>query len=108
MTGVQTCALPISDHWVDTLNERGVPSGAILSLEAALKQAQIQHRETIRAVRDDDLGELKLFNMTAKFEKSPGDVVSPPPRLGAHTEEYLIELGFTKDRIRELREKAVV
>lgn len=97
-----------TDHWVDTLNERGVPSGAILSLEAALKQAQIQHRETIRAVRDDDLGELKLFNLTAKFEKSPGDVVSPPPRLGAHTEEYLTELGYTKDRIRELREKAVV
>jgi formyl-CoA transferase len=97
-----------TDHWVDTLNERGVPSGAILSLEAALKQAQIQHRETIRAVRDDDLGELKLFNLTAKFEKSPGDVVSPPPRLGAHTEEYLTELGYTKDRIRELREKAVI
>ena len=97
-----------TDHWVDTLNERGVPSGAILSLEAALKQAQIQHRETIRAVRDDALGELKLFNLTAKFEKSPGDVVSPPPRLGAHTEEYLTELGYTKDRIRELREKAVV
>lgn len=97
-----------TDHWVDTLNERGVPSGAILSLEAALKQAQIQHRETIRAVRDDDLGELKLFNLTAKFEKSPGDVVCPPPRLGAHTEEYLTELGYTKDRIQELREKAVV
>lgn len=97
-----------TDHWVDTLNERGVPSGAILSLETALKQAQIQHRESIRAVRDDDLGELKLFNLTAKFEKSPGDVVSPPPRLGAHTEEYLTELGYTKDRIRELREKAVV
>lgn len=97
-----------TDHWVDTLNERGVPSGAILSLEAALKQAQIQHLGTIRAVRDDDLGELKLFNLTAKFEKSPGDVVSPPPRLGAHTEEYLTELGYTKDKIRELREKAVV
>lgn len=97
-----------TDHWVDTLNERGVPSGAILSLEAALKQAQIEHRGTIRAVRDDDLGELKLFNLTAKFEKSPGDVVSPPPRLGAHTEEYLTELGYTKDRIQELREKAVV
>jgi len=97
-----------TEYWVDTLNERGVPSGAILSLEAALEQAQIQYRGTIRAIRDDDLGQLKLFNLTAKFEKSPGDIVSPPPRLGAHTEEYLKELGYTKDEIRELREKAVI
>ena len=97
-----------TEYWVDTLNERGVPSGAILSLEAALEQAQIQYRGTIRAIRDDDLGQLKLFNLTAKFEKSPGDIVSPPPRLGAHTEEYLTELGYTKDEIRELREKAVI
>jgi len=97
-----------TDYWVDTFNERGVPSGAILSLDSALQQVQIQHRESIRAVRDEDIGELKLFNLTAKFEKSPGDIVSPPPKLGAHTEEYLMELGYTKEQIQELRKKAVV
>jgi crotonobetainyl-CoA:carnitine CoA-transferase CaiB-like acyl-CoA transferase len=37
-------------EWVELLNANGVPSGAILSLEDALKQPQIKHRETLKDV----------------------------------------------------------
>src|SRR5512135_2160506 len=32
-------------HWVEALNARGVPSGAILGLDAALAQPQVAHRQ---------------------------------------------------------------
>ena len=95
-------------HWVEVLNERGVPSGAILPLEAALTQEQIAHRETIRTVRAEGIGELKLFNLTAKFEKTPGAIESAPPRLSDHTEEILGGLGYTPDDVARLKARGII
>ena len=97
-----------TEYWVETLNAKGVPSGAILSLEAALNQPQVRHRETLANVHAEGIGDLRLFNLTALFEKTPGKVEAPPPRLGEHTEDILVGAGYTKDEIAQLRQKGTV
>jgi len=94
--------------WVDALNARGVPSGEILGLEAALRQDQVKHRNAIHSVQCEGIGELQLFNLTAKFEKTPASITCPPPRLGAHTEEILSQIGYSRDEVRALKTKGVV
>jgi len=95
-------------EWVDALNARGVPSGAILDLRAALEQPQARHRQALASVCAEGIGELRLFNLTARFERTPGRVEAPPPRLGAHTDEVLAGIGRSQDAIAELRRKGVV
>jgi formyl-CoA transferase len=96
-------------HWVETLNARDVPSGDILPLKAALEQPQVQHRKALDTVRvDDEIGEVKLFGLTAQLSKTPGKITSPPPRLGAHTEEILSGLGYSKADVAALKEKGIV
>jgi formyl-CoA transferase len=85
-----------------------VPSGAILSLEQALTQEQTAHRKTLASIDCEGIGELKLFDLTAKLEKTPGAVESPPPRLSAHTEEVLSAIGYSPEQVAELREAGVV
>jgi CoA:oxalate CoA-transferase len=97
-----------TEHWVDALNDRDVPSGAILSLESALAQPQIVHRDTFASKGVEGIGDVKLFNLTAKFSKTPGTVEAPPPRLGQHTEAILAGIGYTPGEIQELRESKII
>ncbi|MDI6809077.1 MAG: CoA transferase [Candidatus Eisenbacteria bacterium] len=97
-----------TDYWVSELNKNDVPAGAILSLEAALNQEQVKHREAIKSVHCVGIGDVKLFNLTAKFGKTPGGIDTPPPRLSEHTEEVLKGIGYTDDDIRRFRDSKVI
>jgi formyl-CoA transferase len=95
-------------EWVELLNARDVPSGEILSLEDALEQPQVRHRQTLKEVPVEGIGAIPLFNLTAKFEKTPGEITGPPPRLSADTAEVLAEVGITPDLLADLKSRGIV
>ena len=95
-------------HWVEALNARGIPSGDVLSLEAALISEQAKHRRVIEDVETPGVGVIKIFNMTAKFSKTPAEITSPPPRLSEHTAEILSGLGYTESDVKVLKEKKAI
>ncbi len=95
-------------YWVKEMNSKGVPSGEILSLRQALEQEQVKYRRTFEEVEADGIGKIKLFNLTAKFEKTPGLVEAPPPTLSQHTEEILTSIGYSIEELKGLKEKNVI
>jgi crotonobetainyl-CoA:carnitine CoA-transferase CaiB-like acyl-CoA transferase len=97
-----------TSHWVETLNSRSVPSGEILSLEAALDSEQVKYRRVIENVEQPGIGPVKVFNLTAKFSKTPSEITAPSPHLSEHTEGILTELGYTSEEIKTLKNKTVI
>lgn len=97
-----------TEHWVNVLNEKGIPTGDIYGLEKALLQPQSEHRHVIETVKEKEIGEIKLFNLTAKFSKTPAAIDAPPPRLSAHTGEILKGLGYQDADIKTLKEKGAI
>jgi formyl-CoA transferase len=95
-------------YWVEKLNNKGIPSGEILSLEEALNSPQVAHRKTFNSVTVEGIGETKLFNMTAKFEKTPGQVETPPPKLSEHTFELLTQIGYSESELKELKAAGII
>jgi crotonobetainyl-CoA:carnitine CoA-transferase CaiB-like acyl-CoA transferase len=97
-----------TQHWVDALNARDVPSGAILSLEQALRQPQVVHRGVLQKVNVPELGDIEVFGLTAQFERTAAPVTTPPPKLGQHTAEVLGRLGLSEGELVELRQQGVI
>ena len=95
-------------YWAEVLNAKGIPSGEILSLENALNQTQIKHRETLKTINTPGIGDIPLFNLTAKFNKTTAEVETPPPTLGQHTEQLLKEFGYTEEEAKVFKEKGIV
>ncbi len=95
-------------YWVGTLNEHDVPSGAIVSLEEALQQEQVKHRQTLTSVQVEGIGDLKIFSLTAKFSQAPGMVESPPPKLSEHTCEILKSLGYSDQDVERMKKEKVI
>ena len=94
--------------WVEILNAKGIPSGDVLSLEAALTSEQVEYRQVLAEVEQPGIGNIKIFNMTAKFSKTPARIDTPPPCLSEHTGGILTELGYTAEEQKALKEKKVV
>ena len=94
--------------WVEALNAKDVPSGEILGLEEALRQPQVKHRDVLKKVQVDGVGEIEVFGLTALFEKTPASVDAPPPALGEHNTQIYSSLGLGKAELAELKSKGVI
>jgi crotonobetainyl-CoA:carnitine CoA-transferase CaiB-like acyl-CoA transferase len=97
-----------SDEWELLLNEAGVPCGPIYRVDQALEHPQVRHREMVVEVEHASAGPVRLLGLPVKLSDTPGDVHLPPPLLGQHTAEILIDAGIDAAEIERLARSGVV
>lgn len=93
--------------WVQKLTAQGVPAGPVWSVPEALTHPQIADRGLLQTHRVGD-EDLQLVGIGARFDGQAPGVDSPPPMLGAHTNEILTELGYDNSRISALKKEGAI
>jgi crotonobetainyl-CoA:carnitine CoA-transferase CaiB-like acyl-CoA transferase len=97
------------DFWLTKLREIGVPCAPVNSIDEVFADPQLLHRGMLVEMNHPEIGAIKQIGAPLKFSETPCRVELPPPLLGEHTEEVLLELGgYTKAEVEELRKKGVV
>jgi crotonobetainyl-CoA:carnitine CoA-transferase CaiB-like acyl-CoA transferase len=86
-----------AEFWLDKLKAAGVPCGRINSVAEALEDPQTLARRMVETVEHATIGPLKMLGIPFKFADTPCTVRRPPPTLGQHTEEILVELGLSAE-----------
>ncbi|MEH7238167.1 CaiB/BaiF CoA transferase family protein [Bacillus sp. JJ1562] len=86
----------------------GVPISPIYTIEDIFNDPHYQSRENIVEVEHPRLGKIKVPGVVPKFSKTPGAIRHRAPELGEHNEAILEELGFSVERVNELKERGVI
>jgi formyl-CoA transferase len=97
-----------SAHWIDLLNEVGVPCGPINTIDQVFADPQIRHLGMAQPVRSHERGDTELVGQPVGLSRTPSRISMPPPLMGEHSDEILAELGYDDARIAALREAGVI
>ena len=97
-------------EWEEIFSQNGIPSGEILPLEEALSQPQVEHRKLLKRIEDRELGTITVFGLPFQFGRNSDMMfaLSPPPRLGEHTDKVLLELSYSPAEISKLEQGGVI
>jgi crotonobetainyl-CoA:carnitine CoA-transferase CaiB-like acyl-CoA transferase len=97
-------------EWEERLVAVNVPVGQVLSLADAIDQEQVKVRSLVHdiEVNLDGRERVAVLGSGIHVDGAPIAPSSPPPRLGQHTDEILVELGFDVDEIATLRSEHAV
>jgi CoA:oxalate CoA-transferase len=99
-----------ANYWSSLLNANGVPAGEVLSIPQVLQHPQTTERDLVKRfgpVRgiDRDIAVVRSGFRLASGDPEPN---TPPPVIGAHTEQILTELGYDQEAINRLKHNGAV
>ena len=97
------------DDAVEELAAAGVPAGPVQTVEDVTWDPQVDWREMLLRVPNPELGaDVRVAKLPFRMHSEDVDSASPPPKLGEHTREVLVEHGLDGERIDELLDQGVL
>jgi crotonobetainyl-CoA:carnitine CoA-transferase CaiB-like acyl-CoA transferase len=90
----ETFAQRTTQEWLDLLRSLEIPAAPLRTLDELFDNPHLNAVDFFETV-DSPNGPVRFPGVPTWFSKTPGHVHGPTPRLGAHTQEVLAELGLT-------------
>ena len=97
-----------ADEWVRVLNERGVFATPVQDYEDLSRDPQVVANGYIAEVPRAGGEPVRMVSTPVQLSKTPAHIRGLAPELGQHTEEVLLEAGYTWEEIDALRSEGVI
>jgi crotonobetainyl-CoA:carnitine CoA-transferase CaiB-like acyl-CoA transferase len=95
-------------EWQQIFREAKMRCDPCLTYEEVCTHPQLEANEMIYSVNHPVRGELKMLGLPVKLQKTPGKPQGPSPRLGQHTEEILLGLGYSNGDIAQMETEGII
>ena len=104
----QCFATETRDEWVKRLGQRELLWEPVKDYAEVAADPQMTENEYIVDFDHPIHGMVKEVGIPVKLSNTPGKIRKPAPELGQHTEEVLLEIGYTWEEIAKLREDKAI
>ncbi|MFH5801461.1 CaiB/BaiF CoA transferase family protein [Haladaptatus sp. CMAA 1911] len=93
---------------LETMDDHGVPASDVKDMEDVFDNPQVAARNMQWSVSHPTAGDVEMAGSPMHLSKTPTGVRDHPPLLGEHTEEILLEYGYTEADIERLSDEGVL
>ncbi|KAG9949248.1 CoA-transferase family III, partial [Aureobasidium melanogenum] len=97
-----------TQQWLEVFEGSGMPYAAVNDIAGTMRHEHVLARDMVKEVDHPACGPIKLVNTPVKFSESTPGIRTPPPTLGQHTSEVLLQLGYSEAEVEEFKTKGVV
>src|SRR5262249_24905824 len=97
-----------SAHWVELMEEAGVPCGPIYTIDQTFADPQVQHLGIAAPITNPTRGEYKVVASPVNVHGIPRKILRHTPDRGEHTDEILRSFGYTDAQLKELRASGAI
>jgi crotonobetainyl-CoA:carnitine CoA-transferase CaiB-like acyl-CoA transferase len=96
--------------WTERLLKAGVPCGPIYTVDHMFEDPQVRHLGIARPMHHPELGDIEVVGLPMQFSRYPRaeGPLAPAPHQGDQTDAILTSLGYSPERIAQLRAQFVV
>jgi crotonobetainyl-CoA:carnitine CoA-transferase CaiB-like acyl-CoA transferase len=95
-------------EWDKLFKQNNVIFGRVQTPAEVVADPQALANNFFPEVEYPGAGKIKLVASPVNFRQNPASIRTPAPEVGQHTEEVLLDLGYTWDDISQLKERKVI
>ena len=97
-----------SSRWIERLEHHDVPHAPVLDYAGVAEHPQFWENGYIQEIDHPAWGRTRIVGPPVQMSATPPRVQGPPPEPGQHTEELLLEAGYSWPEIEALRERGAI
>ena len=95
-------------EWLDILDRHGLVSSKAQTILELINDPQAVQNDFFVKLDHPNAGPIRLVASPVKFSETKAAVNGPAPEVGQHSEEILLEAGYTWDDITRLKDEGAI
>ncbi|MEC7835722.1 MAG: CoA transferase [Chloroflexota bacterium] len=95
------------EEWLEIFDAAGVPAGPVRFIQELTDDEQVIANDMVVEVNHSLAGKVRMAGPMIQMSETPLEAKSASPALGEHTDQIMLELGYSEEEISDLRTRNI-